>query len=68
MAALHLAEHYFKGEQLNMVLPLIRLKGTKDVKLTRYEWESIHAALRILLKILNPSTKLPVDMPTIPVE
>jgi hypothetical protein len=68
MAAHHLAEHYFKGERLDMVLPLVRLKGTNDVKLTRYEWESIHAALRILLKILDPKTKLPVDTPTIPVD
>jgi hypothetical protein len=63
-----LAEHYFKGEDLKLVLPLVRLKGTNDVKLTRYEWECIHAATRILLKVLDPATSLPVETPNVPLE
>ena len=57
-----------KNKSLEQVLPRIRLKGTNDVGLTRYEWESIHMALRIILKVLNPEFNLPIDEPTPPGE
>lgn len=68
MAAHHIAEHYMKDKSLDTVLSLVRLKGTDDVRLTRYEWESIHMAVRIMLKLLCPDLKLPIEAPTIPGE
>jgi hypothetical protein len=67
-AAHQVAAHHMKNKSLEQVLPRIRLKGTNDVGLTRYEWESIHMALRIILKVLNPEFNLPIDEPTPPGE
>ena len=63
-AAHFLADHNLKDRSLDQVLPLVRLKGTYDVRMTQYEWESLHMALRIILKVLYPEMKLPIEPPT----
>src|SRR5712671_6285976 len=65
-AAHHLAAHHIRRETLSEVLPLLRLVGTSDVALTRYEWESIHCALGIIFKVLHPDLTLPIKRPTLP--
>lgn len=65
MKAHQIAQHYMDHESLKKVLPLVRLQGTNDVKLTRYEWECIHRALRIILKVLDPDCNLPIKELTI---
>jgi hypothetical protein len=66
MAAHHVAEHHMPNRSLEQVLPLLRLKGTNAVALTRYEWECAHKALRIMFKLLDPNLKLPIEDPTLP--
>jgi len=66
MAAYHVAAHHLKDKSLDHVLPLVRLKGTDDISLTRYEWESIHMAIRTIFKVLNPASNLPIEKPTTP--
>lgn len=65
-AAMYLAEEYLKDKSLNKVMPLLRLKGERDVALTRYEWECVHAAMRLILKILHPKSTLPPLQPKLP--
>jgi hypothetical protein len=65
-AAQGLAEHYLGDKQRDKILSLLRLTGTKDVALTRYEWECVHSAMRVVLKILNPDSKLPLSQPKLP--
>jgi hypothetical protein len=65
-AAINLAEHYLKCKSRDKVLPLLRLVGTRDVALTRYEWECVHAAMRVILKILHPESMLPDLQPKLP--
>ncbi len=66
LTAAHLIiSHHRKDLQVQDILPLLRLSGTYAVELTRYEWESIHAALRTLLKALDPACKLPIEPPTV---
>jgi len=55
-------------ETLSTILSLINVKGTRKASLTRYEWESVHMALRIMLKILAPHMTLPIDRPALPHE
>ncbi len=64
-AAQGLAEHYLQDKQRDKIFSLLRLTSTKDVALTRYEWECVHAAMRIVLKIL-PELKLPALQPKLP--
>jgi len=65
-AAQGLAEHYLKDTRRDKILPLLRLVGTRYVEVTRYEWECVHAAMRIILKILNPNSHLPPLQPKLP--
>jgi hypothetical protein len=58
-AAVNLAEHYLKDKCREKVQPLLRLKGEGDVASTRYELECIHAAMRMIFKILDPQSMLP---------
>ena len=64
VAALQVAEHHLQHQLLESVMPRLRLKGTYDIRLTRFEWESVHTALRIILKVLDPDSKLPIEPPT----
>jgi hypothetical protein len=68
MRANQVAEHHIGHKSLKTVLSLVRLTGTDDVKLTRYEWECIHRALRIILKVLDPDCNLPIKELTLPTE
>jgi hypothetical protein len=54
-------------EALKNVYHLVRHKGVNGVQFTRWEWEGIHAALRILFKVLNPASQLPIEIPELPV-
>jgi hypothetical protein len=65
-AAQALTEEYLKDKSRDRILPLLRLRGTRDVALTRYEWECVHAAMRLIVKILNPDSKLPLLQPNLP--
>lgn len=65
-AAMDLAEHYLKDKSRDKVMSLLRLRGTRKVALTRYEWECVHAAMRMILKILNPASALPLLQPKQP--
>jgi hypothetical protein len=65
-AAQVLAEHYMKDKLRESILRLLRLTGTNDVALTRYELECVHAALRLLLLILHPQSNLPPVQPALP--
>jgi hypothetical protein len=65
-AAEALAEHYLGDTQRDRIMPLLRLKGERDVRLTRYEWECVHSAMRIILKILYPGSKLAHLDPKLP--
>jgi hypothetical protein len=67
-SAHHNASHHMNHETLSNVLPLLAVKGTEKASLTRYEWESVHMALRIMLKILDPHLTLPIESPTVPNE
>lgn len=65
-AALTLAEHHMNEKTSAKIFPLLRLRGTEDVALTRYEWECARVAMRMLVKILHPGSKLPTLQPTLP--
>jgi hypothetical protein len=67
-SAHHNADHHMPQETLSRVPPLLNVKGTDKASLTRYEWESVHMALRIILKILYPHLTLPVESPALPHE
>ena len=62
----HIADHHMKHKSLDKVLPLIRLRGTDDMALTRYEWECTHSALRIIFKVFHPDLSLPMLRPNLP--
>jgi hypothetical protein len=64
-SAHHNANHHMPHETLSEVLPRLNLKGTYKVSHTRFEWESVHMALRIILNILNPHLTLPIDSPVL---
>jgi hypothetical protein len=71
--AVAVADEYLKAKTTAIVMPMLRFQGTSarekdkgDRTLTRYEWECAHGALRILLKILDPTCGLPVEDPKIP--
>lgn len=65
-AAQNLAEIYLNNRQRDRVLSLLRLKGENDVRMTRYEWECVHCAMRVVLKNLHPGSKLPDLQPSAP--
>jgi len=44
----------------------LRLIGTRSIPLTEFEWESAHYALRIMMKVLNPTTSLVPVAPQAP--
>ena len=60
-----MSDHYNKTNTRE-VMQFLRLKGTMGVELTRYEWESAHYALRIMLKVLDPTTQLEARKPEAP--
>jgi hypothetical protein len=49
------------------ILPLLRLKGENDIAHTRYEWECIHCAFRITVRVIDPSSELDEIRPNLPV-
>jgi hypothetical protein len=68
--AITIADEHLKAKTRATVMPMLRFRGTSegekdkgDRALTRYEWECAHGALRILLKILDPTCDLPVEDP-----
>jgi hypothetical protein len=61
-----MSDHYNKTKTHADVMQFLRIKGTMGVELTRYEWESAHYALRVMLKVLDPSTKLEARKPEAP--
>lgn len=72
LSAQQLAFHHPEGfplarGNLDGVIRLVRIRGNEPSHL-RYEWESAHTALRILLKIAAPDIVLPVEHPTFPTE
>jgi hypothetical protein len=60
------ADHHLKSDSIRYVRPNLRLRGTMGVSLTEWEWESAHYALRYMLKILDPDTKLAPVQPNLP--
>jgi hypothetical protein len=73
--AVTIADEYMNGNVHATVMPMLRLRGTSneekgkgDRALTRYEWECAHRALRILLKILDPTCNLAIENPKMPPE
>jgi hypothetical protein len=42
------------------IMPLIRLRGTEDKAISRYEYECVHCALRMIFKELYPDLPLPM--------
>ena len=62
----HCRLYEMSDEKLSLVSSSVRLKGFNEGT-TRYEWESVHWALRIIfVEILNPNSKLRAEEPTIP--
>jgi hypothetical protein len=48
---------------LDKVLPFIRLRGTEDRATSRYEYECVHCALRMIFKAFHPALSLPMLQP-----
>jgi hypothetical protein len=46
--------------------PYVLIKGTARKQLIQYEWESLHYALRYLMKKLHGKMTLEVKLPTVP--
>jgi hypothetical protein len=67
-AAHSIAAHHLPDDSLREIMPLVRLVGTGDVKLTRYEWECAHRAVRVLLKLIYPSCKIEPEPPHLPID
>jgi hypothetical protein len=59
--------HHLPDRQLPPVEPLLRVSGEEPAQ-TRYEWEALHRALRILLKVVDPQMALPIDELMLPTE
>jgi len=57
--------HYLPDRQLPSVEPLLRVSGEEPSQ-TRYEWEALHRALRILMKVLDPQIELSIDELALP--
>lgn len=45
------------------VRPLLQLKGTMGAHLTRNEWESVHCALRLIFKVIEPDIEIEARFP-----
>jgi hypothetical protein len=62
-----IANKYKPHASLEQVPRLIQLKPRDDVRITRYAWECLHRALRIILKVLDPACDLSITDPQLPV-
>ena len=51
------------GETLR---PLLHVKGTRGAHLTRHEWESVHCALRLIFKVIEPDSEIEARPPESP--
>jgi hypothetical protein len=67
-AAHNIAAHHLPDESLKDIIPLIRLVGTGQRRMTRYEWECAHRAVRILLKLIYPGCKVEPEPPHMPID
>jgi hypothetical protein len=52
------ADHHLKTDSHRHVLQHLRIRGTLGVPLTEWEWESAHFALRHMITILDPTTRV----------
>jgi len=71
--AVGIADEYVGARTRATVMPMLRLRGTSegekgkgDRAITRYEWECAHRALRMLLKVLDPTCDLAIENPKMP--
>jgi hypothetical protein len=60
------ADHHLKSDSRRHVVQHLRLRGTMGVPLTEWEWESAHFALRYMLSVLDPKTKVKPIRPNSP--
>jgi hypothetical protein len=61
-----ISDEYKKTKLHGDLMKYLRLKGTRGVDLTRYEWESLHFVLRSIFKVIAPDTKLKPVEPLLP--
>jgi hypothetical protein len=60
------ADYHLKTDSRRNVMQYLRLRGTRGVPLTEWEWESAHFALRWLLVALDPNSKAKPIAPNAP--
>jgi hypothetical protein len=60
------ADHHLKAGSRRFVIQHLRLRGTGGVSLTEWEWESARYALRYMLRVLDPQTKVKPVQPNSP--
>jgi hypothetical protein len=64
--AINLSDHYKKTSLNKDLMPFLRLRGSIDVDLTEYEWESLHFVTRAIFKEIAPDLKLTPVKPNLP--